>query len=228
MKTFYFTILFLLFCTYNTKLSFCQKKNKQIEEKQITSLNKGNVVYSLGMAVPSIIREYLKYKTDRDQIVIKGTGPFLIKSELMLSNRVGVSLNGSYTWAQISWQDDGYDTIQNIYRKFEFGVRAYEISGIVRGNYHYWKRKKIDSYVGLGVGYALINMSSYTKAHTTKFKIVYDFPPPLSFECTWGLRYFPLKNLGIYTEVGLGKSWLLFNKYFIPEALVQAGICIKH
>ncbi|MBK8144979.1 MAG: hypothetical protein IPK62_08255 [Bacteroidetes bacterium] len=53
------------------------------------------------------------------------------------------------------------------------------------------------------------------------------FPPPLSLECTWGIKYFPIKKVGVFAELGLGKSFLLFNKYFIPEALAQGGITIK-
>lgn len=220
-NTILLSILFISFC--------CEPLSAQ-KSKKIFNPDKvrcGDLVISTGYAVPSIIRAYLKYKTTRDQIKVYGQGPFVLKTELMLSNRFGVGLNYSYSRSKITWEDVGYDTIQQLYRKFEFGIKAYEISSTIRANYHFWKRKKIDCYAGLGIGYGMIHMASYTLAHTTIFSIVYDFPPPLSLECTWGMRYFPLKNLGVFTEVGLGKSWILFNKYFLPEALIQAGICYK-
>lgn len=215
----FFILTILIF--KNAKAQFKLNENSEF------AVHKHNVMLSVGYAAPSIIRQYLKYKTTRDEITVSGVGPIVGKLEYMISDRFGIGVNASYSQSKIKWYDDGYDTIQQLYRKFEFGIKAYEISGTIRANYHFWKRKKIDSYFGLGIGYGLIHMWSYTLAHTTKFSIVYDFPKPLSLECTYGFKYFPTKHVGMFAEIGLGKSWILFNKYFIPEALVQAGITIK-
>lgn len=201
------------------------KENKKQKKLSISRLRTVNV--SVGYGTPSIIRAYLKYKTTRDQIKVYGSGPYMLKSEFMLHNRLGIGLNCSYSQSRITWMDTGYDTIQQKYRLFEFGIKAYEISGTLRANYHFFQSKKFDSYAGLAVGYGLIHMWSYTLAHTTHFSIVYDFPRPLSLECTWGMRYFPTKHIGVYTEVGVGKSWILFQKYFLAEALIQGGVVIN-
>lgn len=220
-KTAYiFFVIFII--SFN---SFSQKKFKRSESEY--AIKKNNFQFSVGYGIPSFVRIYLKYKNTHDDYKISGFGPFVAKTEFMLSNKFGIGINGSFSQSKISWLDDGFDTIQQIYRKFEFGIKAYEISGTIRGNYHFWKRKNFDSYAGLGIGYGKIHMWTYTLAHTTQFSIIYDFPPPLSLECTWGLKYFPIKNLGIFTELGLGKSFLLFNKYFIPEAVLQVGATLK-
>ncbi|MBK7762497.1 MAG: hypothetical protein IPI46_03890 [Bacteroidetes bacterium] len=211
---------FLLVCLFNMSVAQEQTPNK-------ASSQKGQAIFTIGYGAPSIIRAYLKYKTTRDQITVHGSGPFIAKAEYMVSNKFGIGINGSYSRSRVSWQDFGYDTLQNSYRLFEFGIKAYEISGTFRCNYHFMQRKKIDMYAGLAMGYGLIHMWSYTKAHTTKFSIVYDFPRPLSLECTWGMRYFPTKRFGLYTEAGIGKSWILFQKYFLPEALIQGGLVYK-
>ncbi len=202
-------------------------KEEKTEKKSDVAVKKGHVIISAGYGVPSIIRAYLKYKTTRDQIQVYGVGPIVLKGEYMLSNHVGIGLNTSYSRSKVTWFDVGYDTIQQKYRDFEFGIKAYEVSGTIRANYHFWRRKKLDSYVGAGFGYGFIRMWSYTLAHTTHFSIEYDFPRPLSLECTWGLRYFATKNLGLFAEVGLGKSWILFHKYFLPEALIQGGLVLN-
>jgi len=41
------------------------------------------------------------------------------------------------------------------------------------------------------------------------------------------MRYYFTKNIGVYSEVGLGKAWFIFNKYFIPESIFQAGVNVK-
>lgn len=217
--------ILLLFCGFLSCTSLVSAKEH--DKKNDAAVRKGNIILTAGYGIPSILRAYLKYETTRDQIIVYGSGPYIIKGEYMISDHFGIGLNGSYSRSKVTWMDVGYDTIQQKYRDFEFGIKAYEISGTLRGNYHFLKRKHFDSYAGLAVGYGFIRMWSYTLAHTTKFSIEYDFPRPLSLECTWGFRYFPTKNLGIYTEAGIGKSWILFEKYFIPEALIQAGICLK-
>lgn len=192
------------------------------------AVHKGNAVITLGYGTPSIVRAFLKIRTTRDQIQVAGSGPYVFKAEYMIGHRFGISLNAAYSQSRVFWYDYGFDTIQQKYRDdFEFGIRAYELSGTLRGNYHFLKRKKLDAYAGLGMGYGFFNMRSYTLAHTTRFEIVYDVPRPLSLEATAGLRYFPLKWLGLYTEVGLGKSWILFEKYFLPEALIQGGVVFR-
>ena len=199
----------------------------EAKNNENSCVKKGNAIVTVGYGAPSIVRAFLKYKTNRDQISVAGSGPYIFKTEFLLSDRFGIGVNASYSQSRVFWYDVGFDTIQQAYRKFEFGIKAYELSGTVRVNYHYIKHDKLDAYAGAGFGYGFFNMKSYTLAHTTKFDIKYEVPKPLSLEVTTGLRYFPLKNLGIYTEVGVGKSWILFNKYFLPEALIQAGLVFK-
>jgi hypothetical protein len=223
MKYSILSILFICLLTTNI-VEAKSKKEKHMDE---ACVKKNALIATIGYGTPSIIRAYLKYKTTRDQITVYGSGPYILKAEYMVSNRIGISANASYSQSRIAWEDIGFDTIKQNYHNFEFGITAYEISGTLRGNYHFLKRKKLDGYVGAGIGYGFIKMNSYTYAHTTRFSIQYEFPRPLSLECTAGLRYFPIKNLGVYSEVGLGKSWILFNKYFLPEALIQFGIVLK-
>jgi len=216
MKTTIFSILFfVLLGKFSVLLA------------QERCINKNDAVVTVGYGAPSIIRAFLKYKTTQEQIRVSGAGPFIFKSELMLTPRFGISLNATFSQSKVAWDGDGFDTIKQGYRPFEFGIRAVEFSGLVRGNYHFIRTSKFDAYGGLGFGYGFINMRAYTMAHTTTFSFKYALPNPLSLEATAGVRYFPLKNLGVYSEVGIGKSWILFEKYFIPEALIQSGIVFK-
>jgi hypothetical protein len=208
-----------------TLSSFAKEKSEAQLRK--VAAPQGSVVLTAGYGAPSIIRAFLKYKTTRDEIQVYGAGPFILKGEYLITKNLSIGLNGSYSQSKVTWFDVGYDTIQQKYRDFEFGIKAYELSGTLRANYHFWRRRHIDSYAGLAFGCGLIRMHSYTLAHTTKFSIVYDVPRPINMECTWGFRYFPTKSLGFYTEAGIGKSWLLYHKYFLPEALIQGGFVVR-
>ncbi|MBU3676453.1 MAG: hypothetical protein FGM54_04630 [Chitinophagaceae bacterium] len=188
---------------------------------------KGRTIITAGYGAPSIIRAYVKYRTSRKDFTVTGYGPLMVKGEYMLGNRWGIGFDGSYSRSKLSWMEDGWDTIQLKYRKFESGIKAYEISGVVRANYHYMKRTKWDAYVGAGLGYGKIHMQMYTKAHTSRVEAEYSVPRPISLSLSNGFRYFPTKHVGFYSEVGLGKCWLLFERFFLAEAFVQGGIVYK-
>lgn len=196
-------------------------------QKKEYAVKKGNLMITSGYGFPGILRYILKLKTNREDYTIKGSGPYLFKAEYMISNKFGIGINASYNSSRLFWFDPSYDTIQKLYRDFEFGIKGKELSGAIRGNYHFWHRKKIDSYAGLGFGTGYINLHSYTLAHNVSIDINYTLPRPYYIDATWGFRYFPIKNLGIYTEVGLGKSWILYKKYFLPEAIIQGGLTLK-
>lgn len=188
---------------------------------------RGKTIISAGYGVPSIIRAYVKYRTSRKDFTVSGYGPLMLKGEYMLGHRWGIGFDGSYSRSKLSWMEDGWDTIQLKYRKFESGIKAYEISGVVRGNYHYMKRPKWDAYAGAGLGFGKIHMQMYTKAHTSRVEAEYSVPRPISLSLSNGFRYFPTKHIGVYTEVGLGKCWLLFERFFLAEAFVQGGVVFK-
>jgi opacity protein-like surface antigen len=188
--------------------------------------HKHNINLSIGYGVPSILRLYLKQNTNRQELMVSGYGPLMAKLDYMISNRFSVGVNASYSYTQLAWMDDGYDPAIHGNRPYEYGIRASELSGTIRGNYHYLRRSKFDAYAGFGFGYGRVSLSTYTLAPMNQFYVRYNFPRPYSGEITTGLRYFPISRVGIYTEIGIGKSWLLFN-HFIPEALIQMGVTVK-
>mgnify|MGYP001627311218 CR=1 FL=1 len=222
---------------------------QKYKNTESSAVDANNLVFSAGYGAPSIIRSYLKirniinsdstvtrrevlkaYFTGRtygNDMFVKGYGPIIFKAEYMLSKRWGVNINGAYSRSQVAWMEDGWDTIEVRYRKFEAGIIGKELSGMLRVNYHYLKRAKVDMYAGLGYGRGLIRLQSYTKAHTSMFNIRYDIPRPISLEATTGIRYFPHRNIGIYSEFGVGKSWIIFRRFFLPEAILQGGVVVK-
>jgi opacity protein-like surface antigen len=201
-------------------------KEKNISQEPL-SIHKGNVTLSGAYGFPSILRAFLKLKTTRDKISVMGVGPVMFKVDYMITNKWSIGVNAAYNFSRLSWMDAGYDTIIHGNRPYEYGIEAEEISATLRGNYHFKKTQKIDAYAGIGFGYGRLSLGTYTEAPLNQFSVGYSLPKPLSFEGTVGCRYYLTKNIGVYGEFGLGKSWLLFRKYFLPEAVIQAGINLK-
>jgi opacity protein-like surface antigen len=190
-------------------------------------IRKGNVTASVAYGFPSIVRTFLKFKTNRDKIQIFGFGPLMIKADYMLAQRWSVGINFAYNFSRISWMDGGYDPSIQAIRDYEYGIEMEELSASLRGNYHFYQNKKIDAYAGCGFGYGRVTLGTYTEAPLNQWSAGYSIPKPFGVEATVGMRYYPLKNLGFFAEAGLGKSWILFRTVFLPEAIIQAGINLK-
>jgi hypothetical protein len=213
------TLFFLLSCTF----LYSKEKGKD----QSACIHKGNITFSGAYGFPSIVRAFLKIRTDRAQYSIMGMGPLMFKCDFMLNNRWSIGINAAYNFSRISWLDGGYDPQLHHIRDYEYGIEAEEISGTVRTNYHFRTTNRKDVYAGFGLGYGHLTLASYTEAPLNQFSVGYAIPKPFSVEATIGYRHYFFKNIGIYTELGLGKSWILFKKYFLPEAIIQAGINLK-
>lgn len=189
--------------------------------------NKSQWVVSAGYGAPSIIRTFLKKNNTHNDYKIVGWGPYMVKAEYRITPRWGVGLNFTYSFSRLSFMADGYDTTTKKIRPFEYGVEMEDMTAILRTNYHFYRSEKWQGYVGAGIGYGRIVLGTYSTAPLNQFSVGYSIPRPLSLEATVGLRYFITKHLGLYTELGLGKSWVLYNKYFIPESLGQLGVTVK-
>jgi hypothetical protein len=217
MKNFILGLIIFVFISVN---SFAKKEDK-------TTSKKGQVIISLGYGAPSIVRTFLKRNNKDKTYKIIGYGPYMLKAHCMLNTKLSIGLNFSYSFSRLSWMDDGWDSTIKAKRPYEYGVEAEEFSGLIRTNYHFYNKNKIDAYCGLGIGYGRIYLGTYTLAPQNQFSVAYSVPKPISFEGTIGMRYYFTKHIGIHSEIGLGKSWLLFKKYFIPESIIQFGINIK-
>lgn len=190
-------------------------------------IKKRNIAISVGYGAPSVLRTYLKARTNRDEYTIVGSGPFMLKAEYMLTPRWSLGLTGSYSYSKIFWMMDSWDTVSKSYKPYEFGIEAREIAASLRSNYHFFVNKNWDLYGGLGFGVGRFSLRTYTTSPTNQFFTSFDIPEPYSMEATVGGRYFLHKNLAIYSELGVGKAWLIFKSKIIPDALFQAGITLK-
>lgn len=212
---------FLLITLWISQYSFAQTKPSFIPSP------KGSIIVSAGYGAPSLIRSYLKKNTTKTQYNIIGFGPYMFKADYFITDKFSLGASVTYSFSRISWIDDGYDPSIHAMGKFEYGIEMEDISASIRMNYHFSPQKRLDKYVGFGTGYGRIVLGTYTEAPVNQFSVAFSVPRPLSFETTFGLRYMATKRIGIYSEFGIGKSWILLHKYFLPESVIQAGLSYR-
>lgn len=79
---------------------------------------------------------------------------------------------------------------------------------LARLNWHWLVNKKIDSYLGLGLGYEYGQWAFTDHDPLDERGTVYSHNYPFGLEITEGIRYYFIDHLSIYAEVGLAKSFL--------------------
>mgnify|MGYP001189086939 CR=1 FL=1 len=80
---------------------------------------------------------------------------------------------------------------------------------LVKGNYYYMNREKWQLGSGLGIGTVIANVKSEVVPSSAKAP-TYDTGGGLALHINlFEARFFPLPNLGIYGNLGLGDQGLL-------------------
>ncbi|MFH0893339.1 MAG: hypothetical protein V2A54_02795 [Bacteroidota bacterium] len=146
-------------------------------------------------------------------------GPLGGKIEYLLSDKVGLGLNGWYSNAWVKWTEDQQvlvagSTTQYETKTYNYKVEAPRTDVLVMFNYHFVNTESVDSYFCVGAGY-----------HNRTFRYVtddpnfnddgFEIPIPFNARVGIGMRYFFVENFGINIEFGLGGP------------LLHGGICAK-
>ncbi len=191
MKTFTIVIALFLFILYPNQT-----------EAQIT---KGSFVIEgyYGNSIVAIMPNYYIYKIEN--ISLKKLGPLGLRFEYMLTNVLGVGLDGVYREIR------GKYSYLSIFNQ-EINVSYVESKTRImfRMNFHFVKHKLFDAYAGYGVGYKNTNYNFISTSNEDGSDgsnwLIYI---PFAFRISSGFRYFFTENIGIHAEVGIGGGSLI-------------------
>lgn len=136
---------------------------------------------------------------------IRSVGPFGLRCEYLLNDKIGIGLEGNYTNTSATWVGQSKKSNQQYF--YEISAPRYRI--MPRFNFHFVKsNEKLDGYFALGAGY--ISRSIQVKTNDPNFNPrKLDNLVPIAFKVAVGLRYFFTENIGANMEVGLGGGPLL-------------------
>ena len=178
---------------------------------------KGQIHFSYGYGQPRLDKKLFDYQKDSTEFRVVGIGPFFWKAELGLSRKLSVLLSASYILYKADWTGIRNDSYKKMDLPYKYGTKLNDISANLRLNYHLYVDKEWDIYIGGGAGYNYFSskdFTTYTPEDST-FKSQFKLPYPVSYEMSFGIRYYFLTRTAIYLEAGMGKS------------LAQAGFVFK-
>jgi len=178
---------------------------------------KGQLHFSYGYGLPRLDKKLFQFQKDSAGFEVVGVGPFFWKAEYGLSRKLSVQLSAAYILYKSQWKRMRPDPLYGYDLPFRYGTTLHDISANLRFNYHLFVNKEWDVYVGGGMGYNHFINKDFTDyaPDDTVFNSNFKIPYPVSYEMTFGVRYYFLTRTAIYVEAGLGKS------------LVQGGFVFK-
>lgn len=178
---------------------------------------KGQLHFSYGYGLPRLDKKLFQFQKDSANFAVVGIGPFFWKTEYGLSRKLSVQLSTAYILYKSEWKRMRPDPLYGFDLPFRYGTTLHDISANLRFNYHLFVNKEWDVYVGGGMGYNHFINKDFTDyaPDDTVFNSQFKIPYPVSYEMTFGVRYYFLTRTAIYVEAGLGKS------------LVQGGFVFK-
>ena len=167
------------------------------------AFSQGTSTLTAGYGVGNLAKTWFKTYESFGGYKATGMGPFHLRYEYGVSDRIGLGVSVNYVSYGAKWEDMG-DT-------YEIGASSWNVLG--RMNWHFATGEKLDPYWAVGVGYNSTTWS--TKSTDEGYDFSLKSPLFIGFESVVGLRYYFTDNIGLYAEVGFSKS------------LAQAGLAVK-
>lgn len=194
MKKFQFFALFLVL--FALSINAVQA---QIYPKGTTNFSVGYGAFSYGNIILNLVTKNLK------DVNIAKAGPLFIKGEYAVADNFTVGLNVNYSTASSGFKLDSIKYVGKY--SGDFSMRSTSIIG--RANYTIpFAEDKAGFMIGGGVGYRGVRFSYTDDNPQTPVDGGFSFPLPVTFELTFGVRYYITQNIGLYTEFGLTRSIL--------------------
>lgn len=164
---------------------------------------KGQSTVTAGIGIGNIWKSFLDKAITIPEYKVTSTGPFILIYEYNISRRISAGLQGSYSRA------NGES------KRFQLADQITILSFLARANYHFWTKKKLDPYIGGGLG---INKSKYENKDPNTVAVNANSKDPGTFDYSAqiGLKYFPLQHIGLYMEAG-----------YVAGSFVQVGITAR-
>lgn len=177
----------------------------------------GKFIISTGYGFPNWGKTLTKSAVVNSQatnVSATGFGPMHFKFEYGFTDRFGLGLSVNYVNFGFVWREPNDNYPVSGPQAYDYNFKVSSLAINLRFNRHWEVNDKIDAYWGMGLGYA--NTVLKESSNDPNYKSAsFTVPIPVSFELTFGMRYYFTENIGMYVEGGYAKS------------ILQGGLVVK-
>lgn len=172
-------------------------------------------VISAGVGAPNFPRFFFNNLDYKNNFSSTGLGPFHLKYEYFIHERIGVGLSLNYMSYSVTYTDLALDTALGVLKNNNIKISQKNLAINSRFNFHFLDHEKHDLYFGLGIGYKIGNPKIESDYKESTISVTLPSITNLGLESTLGYRYNFTESFGAYLEIGPAKS------------LVQFGLCTR-
>jgi len=200
LKSIFFFIIFVSICFEVV----AQEKIGVNSDKQEKKINQNHTsVFKVGYGIGNVWVYLLKHNSFFIDYVpnykVKSTGPITVCYENFLLKKISVGLAVSYSIVK------GKGSSRGIIVDDQISM----FTALIRGNYHFGKSKKLDSYVGGGLGYI-------RSAYKSNPSVSGPVPGEFGYSAQLGAHYYLTNHVGFYGELG-----------YVNGSFLQLGVVIS-
>lgn len=169
----------------------------------------GNIIIEPYYGFLSVTNAAFKSLNDNSTAKFSSIGPFGGRFEYMVSEKIGIGIDGHMQNLSLSWTDNVTDTLTGTSNKYNYKIYRNTVRIMPRINIHFGGSDKFDGYFGVAAGYRNnkwgyeSNDPNY-KGDNTSLTLI-----PIAMRFALGGRYFFTPNIGLNMEIGLGGGTII-------------------
>ena len=188
-------------------------------ESKAQAFQDGDIIISAGYGANTLGRQILKaIEQEGADIDLTGHNPIFGKFEYAISDKWGIGVNffASNIGFKQAYNYETYDaqtnttTVSRYEDSYSYKVNALNL----RFNRHWEVTDEFDIYFGFGGGTKWGKLE-YKSNNPDRIEGESISPIPMAMELTMGARYYFTDNIGIYSEIGIARSFF------------QGGLAVK-
>jgi hypothetical protein len=173
------------------------------------AVEQGSVIIDAYYGLFSISNSTFKALSDNSTTTFRGIGPIGGRVEYMVSEKIGIGVDGHVQNLSLEWTDNITDTITGNSNNYSYKIFRQTLRIMPRINIHFGGSDNFDGYFGIAAGYRSNKWGyestdpDYTGSSTSVTLV------PVALRFAVGGRYFFTPNIGLNGEIGLGGGTII-------------------
>ena len=165
-----------------------------------------NGYYGINVFTAVLRAAYYQNSSTQQNFAIKGFGPIGGYVEYMMTDKIGIGIDGYYANTSITWNEQDYDANNNPI-VYSYKVSIPRVGVLARANFHFSDSDVFDAYGIVAMGMKNV---SYNATSTNPLYVPVSAPGliPVAMKLGVGFRYFFTDDFGLNGEMALGTPLL--------------------
>lgn len=144
-----------------------------------------------------------KYAEDNAyDVEAKFITPYGLRIEYAFVDRISAGLEYNYNYRELSWKkDDTTSVAPLVIAPFKYSIIQKIHRFMPRITAHFGD-EKLEFFVGIGLGLRIANYKTKVTPDKPNWEFGWPGFNPFAFRASLGVKFYPMKNVGLFLEIG--------------------------